>query len=324
MCENMEDRLTLLCPACDVSRETLLVEVVPGYQVRRCLDCGLEFANPMSSNLEIYDRLYEHFSGSQEFGSSDFASTLHDVSMIAYRSGRPKFMGAGAYYVLRWLLTNLPVGCSILDLGCGAGNFLGVMQARGYRAYGLEVASVAVRRLRDKGFSVVQGGIEQYPSSWPDVDAVTVQEVLEHLPNPAETIRMIARRFPYAKLLVTVPSPRSWMSRHVRIPADYPPNHLTRWTPTALQRLLEGAGYKSQIILPKPAPSEFSFKTGIATSLGRSRGGRIRKPVWWRVALIRLLATAKWYVAAPYTYYLYLKGWSSASMVAIASPRQRG
>jgi hypothetical protein len=112
-------------------------------------------------------------------------------------------------------------------------------------ALGMDPLSRPVAMLREKGFTAAVGLAEDYPADWPEPAAVVLLESLVRFPGPTELLRSIHRRFPHALLCCSVPSPR----RSLKVPefdrrVDYPPHHLTRWTPTALRKALEQAGYR--------------------------------------------------------------------------------
>lgn len=221
--------------------------------------------------------------------------------------------------MLEWIRARLPAGSRLLELGCGPGNFLAALVDAGYEAYGLDISATAVERLRRLGFRTAAGTIRDYPAGWPEVEAVVMIEVLEHLEDPAGVLGAIRERFPRAALLLTVPSPRFWMARRGRMAADYPPNHLTRWAPAALERLLQRVGYgRVEVEMPPPSPAEW---TGSGLTVRLVRGaGRLNPAAGQKTAVraARWGGKARWYVLWPYMQYLRGRGYSAASLVAIA------
>jgi len=103
-------------------------------------------------------------------------------------------------------------GESVLDLGCGAGQYGSVLKKKFGEVYGVEkdihLASIAVREkryhavrvdeLKDKLPSVC--GIQEFHSIWSS-------ELLEHLPNLNIVLDMMA--VSRKKLIITMPNPRS-------------------------------------------------------------------------------------------------------------------
>ncbi len=92
---------------------------------------------------------------------------------------------------------------SILDVGCGDGQFLGWLSET-YLKIGVDTSSGALRRA--KGFRV-QGSAHTLPFGDASFDLVTCYEVLEHLPAPTFTetlaeLERVSRRY----IAVSVPN----------------------------------------------------------------------------------------------------------------------
>lgn len=90
-------------------------------------------------------------------------------------------------------------GKSVVDIGCGGGILAEGMAARGARVTGIDLAekSLAVARLHllESGLRVdyLAVSAEEFAQSNPGAyDVVTCLELLEHVPDPASTIRACA------------------------------------------------------------------------------------------------------------------------------------
>ncbi len=72
----------------------------------------------------------------------------------------------------------------ILDLGCGRGEWLEVLQEEGLQARGLDLNAVLVEECRERGFEVIEGDLIAYLHTLPDasVGMVTGFHIIEHLP----------------------------------------------------------------------------------------------------------------------------------------------
>jgi len=217
----------------------------------------------------------------------------------------------------------------ILDLGCGAGCFLAGLRDSGFRPLGIDVAAEPVETLTRLGFDVMRGTIEDFSKDWPIPKAITVFEVLEHLPDPRNFLRSLASNFPRSLLILSVPSPKRWhLWGGKREAWDYPPNHLTRWTERALRIALKRAGYKKIEIKFLPVRPPEITGTGLGEfvfCLTRSpfnvNSGRIskKKRYWFHpVRTERVLCIMKRTLYAPLAWYLNAKGFSGPSMLAMA------
>jgi SAM-dependent methyltransferase len=71
----------------------------------------------------------------------------------------------------------------ILDIGCGRGEFLKLLQERGHKAIGIEVNLTLVDRLQSKGLEVYAADALEYLDSVPDnsLGGITAFQVVEHL-----------------------------------------------------------------------------------------------------------------------------------------------
>jgi SAM-dependent methyltransferase len=81
----------------------------------------------------------------------------------------------------------------IIEIGCGAGEFLSLMQQLVIETYGLEYSKESVAKCIENGLKVFPGFIESadYELNHAPFDAFFILNFLEHLPNPNATLRGI-------------------------------------------------------------------------------------------------------------------------------------
>ncbi|MFM2431856.1 MAG: hypothetical protein RLZZ511_3069 [Cyanobacteriota bacterium] len=111
---------------------------------------------------------------------------------------------------------NLRPQAPIIDLGCGRGEWLELLQREGYRPIGIDLNPTTLKECQDYQLSVVQADILQYLQSLPDhsVVAVTGFHVVEHLPFEvlgqliSEAFRVVE---PGGFVLFETPNPRNLM-----------------------------------------------------------------------------------------------------------------
>jgi SAM-dependent methyltransferase len=202
--------------------------------VVRCAGCGLEWQRPFPSP----QRLRELYAGDYfaRWGARDPAS-FERVRAIKQASSRELIAE----------LARLRPGGKLLDLGCAAGFLLEAAEAAGFQGFGLdlnpEAVGIAKRRFGDR---VRLGELDQ--SVFPGIrfDAVTLIDVLEHVPDPAALLGRVRDRLaPGGALAALLPNAASLVRRLLgRRWPHYTPEHLFFWNPAALARQLAAAGFQ--------------------------------------------------------------------------------
>ena len=134
---------------------------------------------------------------------------------------------------------------SLLDVGCGTGEFLRTMAAAGWAVSGVEPSEAAAGCARE--FTVHRGGLADAGFGPGAFDAVTLWQVLEHLPDlPGELGRIRAGLKDDGVLIISVPNIRSLQAAaggRVWFHLDLP-RHRWQFSPETLARLLDQAGFR--------------------------------------------------------------------------------
>jgi SAM-dependent methyltransferase len=191
------------CPVCGSQRESGRFAARdphygnPGrWWLRCCADCGSYYLDPMPSDAELL-RMYPP--------ESYYAFRLASERPLRTRIRR--LLGAAAE--TREPAFEAPA--SVLDFGCGAGDFLLKMKAAGWSCSGVEVSDAAVQVARSNGLRV-EKGLAAYPSS--SFDYVRANHSLEHVSNPREVLEDMHRVLkPGGILFLGVPTNESQNAR---------------------------------------------------------------------------------------------------------------
>ncbi|BDG60365.1 hypothetical protein caldi_14550 [Caldinitratiruptor microaerophilus] len=134
----------------------------------------------------------------------------------------------------------------LLDVGCGSGQFLANMRARGWNVLGVEPDGEAVRVAREHfGLTVSQGTLEEVDLREGTFDAVTLNHVIEHVLDPVGILRSCRRVLkPGGLLVVVTPNPAGLGARFFGegwLHWD-PPRHLFLLSPQNLGEAAQRAG----------------------------------------------------------------------------------
>jgi SAM-dependent methyltransferase len=212
---------------------TRLVVANPQYSYLICTSCGLRRQHPLpdpTEDRELYDDGYYLRHG--------LAVRLEDQPSLK-RGLLERRVG---------LLTKLNGGPGrVLDVGAGTGLFVEASIRAGWRAFGVERSSAAVRfASKITRGSVVLGRVEDL--TFDELfDAVTLWDVLEHLPDPRSTLVSIRHLLrPGGLVGIALPNVAGMKARlranHWRY---YLPElgHLTHFSPKTLITLLRQAGF---------------------------------------------------------------------------------
>ncbi len=108
------------------------------------------------------------------------------------------------------LLTRyFPTPGRLLEGGVGSAGNLQHFRELGYEVAGFDISDVAVERARSRGLTDVR--VHDLTKPWPvgngSLDVVVMLDVLEHLSNPVDVLRDVARTLrPGGGIVVTVPA----------------------------------------------------------------------------------------------------------------------
>jgi SAM-dependent methyltransferase len=174
------------CPAC-LARRSRLAYRVNDHPVRRCRACRSLFVAdpPPADELASLYRDAEYFAN-PHYGPDDYRGYrdyLADRAEI-----ESKFRGI----VER--IEGIAEPGRLLDVGSGPGLLLSVARSRGWEASGLDINPWAAEFARERvGVPVTVETLEQAGLASSCLDAVTMLDLLEHVPSPDPLLAEAAR-----------------------------------------------------------------------------------------------------------------------------------
>lgn len=232
------------CPICGTGLRTPLYRDLedrvffsaPGrWDLHRCNGCGAVLLDPRPTEAAIalaYRSYYTH----EPPRSTEGLRALLDRLLPG---GSPAADGVVGDLALE-------DGSRCFDVGCGDGSLLRRLRTAGLDVQGIDPDPVAVASARSSGLPVVEGTLEGATFEAGSFDAVTLNHAVEHLHDPAETLRICRDLLrPGGRLWIATPNLDSW--GHRRFGRNWlhldPPRHLVLFTRGALSSLVRTAGF---------------------------------------------------------------------------------
>ena len=160
-----------------------------------------------------------------------------------------EFMGFGAEALRQRYATyadRFLAGSCVLDLGCGRGEFLELLAARGVRGLGIDTDEAMVGAVKAKGFEAFAadavGYLEEHPNS---CDGIFAAHLVEHM--PPEGVRSLARAAagalqPGGRLILVTPNPHNLQVQLHDFWIDL--QHLRFYSPDILRWIVHDVGLR--------------------------------------------------------------------------------
>ncbi len=248
--------ITLEVSACDLCGSTdidlrlpvrdRIYGIAGEFHLVQCRSCGLLYINPRPDKASIgqfYPDLDYHAFQSSGGLKAKLLKRLHDNEAKA-------------------LLSGLPAGVQVLEIGCGTGDLLVALRDQGADVTGIEPNAAAGVIAREKyGLPVETGVLEDVRLDRGRFDLVVMKYALEHVHSPRSTLSTIRELLkPAGKAVFWVPNAASldaWLFGTFWRGLDAP-RHLYIFTPDTMRRLLESAGIRITGISYSPVPNDWA------------------------------------------------------------------
>ncbi|MBM4128150.1 MAG: class I SAM-dependent methyltransferase, partial [Nitrospira sp.] len=234
------------CRLCGSGTELLHADLkdrignAPGsWNLHRCAnaDCGFVRIDPMpdaATLAKAYQTYYTHTPSSEASGLRHLYHRARN-SYIRQRFGYPAtecnvFIRAigrlmaivphrriGMEAMAMWLPWQ--PGGKLLEIGCGNGDRLALFRDLGWTVTGVEPDAGAAKLASARGLDVLSGELSSLEFPAGSFDAILMSHVIEHVPDPQETIRECLRLLrPQGMLIMLTPNTGSlghrWFGRN--------------------------------------------------------------------------------------------------------------
>ncbi len=247
------------CP-CGSRRPLRLAFRTPTRRYVGCTACGLVFLYPRPDRETVES--YFRDSYDERYGAAEASDERTPVfeSMLTH------------------LLECCPRPGSILDIGCGDGDFLALCRSAGWTCAGIELSRGAAARAAKRGFTMLAPQALEAPDGAGSFDAVTLINVLETVADPLQMLEQASRALSFNGVLLVRATNGSF---------HLPMRRFTRWIGSQYDQAFHWYVYTAKSLR---ALMEAAGLTVIAARNSRpSRGPLSAEHAWW--------SRAKWTVS---------------------------
>lgn len=251
----MKHRLKTGCPICE-KMDGRIVEFDTPEEMRFCAECEVTYAQNRATQSHFYEEAYA-------VGGDAKQMTFKNAIFDAQRMKKRGLFDSQLTYVQKRVLQNLLEfhrGSRILDIGSGPCWFPHACTKEDLNIVASDISLTCGNLAEELRIPFTHILEEFEKSSFPkEIEVITMFEVLEHLVDPKAFLIFLRSRYPRVTIYLSVPNPRSWTLLAGRHHSDYPPNHLTYWNKTSLQKLFAACGYENFEIFDDFLPQREDF-----------------------------------------------------------------
>lgn len=206
-------------------------DLISRWQKQLQIDVSSEFKNvDRIQHIRCLDTQFEFFAPSSAAGSAKLYESL---------------MNFDWYYVKdKWeyheAIERIQPANKILEVGCGVGYFLKMVQNRtGVQGKGIEINEASVNEAQQNSLDVELSDIQEWAQQYPEhYDWVFTFQVVEHIADVGEFLRALIKLLkPGGSLAFSVPNNISFIRWDDDNVLNNPPHHMSRWRPEVVEHL---------------------------------------------------------------------------------------
>jgi 2-polyprenyl-3-methyl-5-hydroxy-6-metoxy-1,4-benzoquinol methylase len=260
------------CPICACKNNKQYISATDhnvsgdSFNIVSCNDCSFKFTNPIPSK-ETIGKYYK----SENYISH--SGTKKGLINFIYHKVRNRQLKMKYN-----LISSLSNNKSILDIGCGTGEFIDLCKNKSWEVLGLE-PDIDARKLAKKNHNIdLLDQVELYNINKNKVSIITLWHVLEHVYNLQKDLKQYANILKdNGYLIIAVPNCNSYDAQHYKEHwAAYDlPIHLYHFTQKDIINLASKTGFK----LIKTSPL-FYDAFYISMLSEKKKGGNFLKAIY--------------------------------------------
>lgn len=271
------------CPVCARPGQPLYEGLSDGFgatanpwSFRQCpsKSCGHVWLDPAPTPTDLHLAYHDY-----PVHKADVLAPVSHGPGLAGRLYRFALAVAGIQAQRRRLETfRLPAGSGarLLEVGCGSGARLALLEALGYEVEGQDVAPAAVTRTAARGQRVHHGELGDLKLPEQTYDIIVMNHVLEHVRDSVDFLRQIHRLLRPGGSFVSI-QPNGISESHRRFGPDWvgldPPRHLHVFTPPSTIAVAKAAGFRNVHVATTTARREHWTRESL-----RRRAARTGEP----------------------------------------------
>lgn len=278
-----------LCPACGSGERLTLCELKPEqfcstnwtysnnykellnilddmvFPIDRCIACGFVYARLLPAT---------------EFLSCVYDKVISRKGCLVGSENHLSYARRMRYIAVLLEMVSQKSALKALDFGCGLGISLKLLSAAGIEAIGFDPSNVRTTYAENAGYIMVTD--ETYLKRYAPYDIIICDNVLEHVPEPSQTVASLASLcYDRSLLYISVPNYeekyilKQLSSLEQGLPLDMtlnPWEHLNYFDTKSLDCLMENSGFTRipAAVLPGPLDIGLRPETGRAARLKNS------------------------------------------------------
>jgi len=237
----------IICNSCNSSKNTQFIKSVDRlhkisketFTTVKCNSCGLVYLNPQPSLEELvkyYPDDYGPYNSLEMIKYGPFSNFLRKI----FKKNKVDDENIKA---------SSEKAINFLDFGCGGGNYLDQIKKQhpNWNLYGLDNSEYACKKIKEKGFNVFCGNIDEIEVPKNFFDRVYLGQVIEHLNDPKMVLKEINSLIKKdGEIVIATPNIDSIGAKVFKsfwYALDLP-RHLYLFSPKTLSSVLEDTGFE--------------------------------------------------------------------------------